>query len=108
LILLRRENRQVKLGRNFLKSQRYGSQRDSVMSREMIQAEAVVVDLLARRVVGWSMATHMRTERALGALNMALGRRRPVHKCIITVTDEANAQAMTMAMRSVPITWFAA
>lgn len=41
---------------------------------------AVVVDLFSRRIVGWSMATHMRTELALGALNMALGRRSPAHK----------------------------
>ena len=39
---------------------------------------AVVVDLFSRRIVGWSMATHMRTELVLGALNMALGRRAPV------------------------------
>jgi len=39
---------------------------------------AVVVDLFSRRVVGWSMATHMRTELVLDALRMALGRRCPV------------------------------
>lgn len=39
---------------------------------------AVVVDLYSRRIVGWAMATHMRTELVLGALNMALGRRCPV------------------------------
>ena len=38
---------------------------------------AVVVDLFSRRVVGWSMATHMRTGLVLGALRMALGRRSP-------------------------------
>jgi putative transposase len=38
---------------------------------------AVVVDAWSRRVVGWSMATHLRTELVLGALNMALGQRRP-------------------------------
>ena len=38
---------------------------------------AVVVDLFSRRVVGWSMATHMRTGLVLGALQMALGRRSP-------------------------------
>ncbi len=36
---------------------------------------AVVVDLFARRVVGWSVASHMRTELALSALKMALGNR---------------------------------
>jgi transposase InsO family protein len=38
---------------------------------------AVVVDLFSRRVIGWSMAEHLRTELVLGALNMALGQRAP-------------------------------
>jgi putative transposase len=38
---------------------------------------AVVLDLFARRVVGWALAEHLRTELALDALQMALGRRRP-------------------------------
>ena len=38
---------------------------------------AVVVDAWSRRVVGWSMATHLRTELVLEALNMALEQRRP-------------------------------
>ena len=38
---------------------------------------AVVLDLFARRVVGWAMADHLRTELPLAALTMALGRRRP-------------------------------
>lgn len=39
---------------------------------------AVVLDAWSRRIVGWSMATHLRTELVLDALNMALGQRRPV------------------------------
>jgi putative transposase len=38
---------------------------------------AVVLDAWSRRVVGWSMATHLRTELVLDALNMALRQRRP-------------------------------
>jgi putative transposase len=38
---------------------------------------AVVLDAWSRRVVGWAMATHLRTELVLEALNMALWRRRP-------------------------------
>jgi len=38
---------------------------------------AVVVDAWSRRVVGWSMATHLRTELVLDALDMAVGQRRP-------------------------------
>jgi len=38
---------------------------------------AVVIDLFARRVVGWSIADHMRTELALTALEMAIRQRCP-------------------------------
>ena len=38
---------------------------------------AVVLDAFSRRVVGWAMETHLRTELVLAALNMALGQRRP-------------------------------
>ena len=38
---------------------------------------AVVIDVWSRRVVGWAMATHLRTELVLEALNMALWQRRP-------------------------------
>ncbi len=39
---------------------------------------AVVMDAWSRRIVGWSMALHLRTELVLAALDMALGQRRPV------------------------------
>ena len=38
---------------------------------------AVAIDIFSRRVVGWSMANHLRTELVLEALNMALSQRRP-------------------------------
>jgi putative transposase len=38
---------------------------------------AVVVDAWSRRVVGWSIATHLRTQLVLAALDMALEQRRP-------------------------------
>ena len=38
---------------------------------------AVVLDVFSRRIVGWSMAGHLRTELILGALDMAISRRRP-------------------------------
>lgn len=43
---------------------------------------AVVVDAYSRRVVGWSMANHMRTALVLDALNMALAQRRPTEAVI--------------------------
>ena len=38
---------------------------------------AVVLDVFSRRVVGWSVADHLRTELVLNALDMAVGQRRP-------------------------------
>jgi putative transposase len=38
---------------------------------------AVVLDVCSRRIVGWSMTTHLRTDLVLAALNMALQHRRP-------------------------------
>lgn len=38
---------------------------------------AVVMDAWSRRVVGWHMATHLKTELVLDALDMALWHRRP-------------------------------
>jgi putative transposase len=38
---------------------------------------AVVLDAWSRRVIGWAMETHLRTELVVAALNMALCQRRP-------------------------------
>jgi putative transposase len=38
---------------------------------------AVVMDAWSRRIVGWSMATHLRTQLVLDALNMAIWQRQP-------------------------------
>jgi putative transposase len=38
---------------------------------------AAVQDLFSRRIVGWAMAGHMRSELVVAALEMAVGRRRP-------------------------------
>ena len=38
---------------------------------------AVLLDVFSRRVVGWSMAAHLRTELVIGALEMAVWNRRP-------------------------------
>jgi transposase InsO family protein len=38
---------------------------------------AVVLDAWSRKIVGWSMASHLRTELVLDALEMAIGQRRP-------------------------------
>jgi putative transposase len=38
---------------------------------------AIVLDVYSRRVVGWAMANHLRTDLVLDALNMAIFRRKP-------------------------------
>jgi putative transposase len=38
---------------------------------------AFVLDVYSRRLVGWAMEGHLRTESVLDALEMALRRRRP-------------------------------
>ena len=55
---------------------------------------AVVLDTWSRRVVGWAMATHLRTELVLAALDMALRQRRP--KAVIHHSDQG-AQYTSMA-----------
>ena len=37
----------------------------------------VVLDAFSRRIVGWAMASHLRAELVLAALEMALDQRRP-------------------------------
>lgn len=38
---------------------------------------AVVLDVWSRRIIGWAMATHLRTSLVLSALEMAIAQRRP-------------------------------
>ena len=47
---------------------------------------AVVLDVWSRRIVGWAMAAHLRTELVLAALDMALAQRRP--KNVIHHSDQ--------------------
>ena len=54
-----------------------GGRRDLVPTWTGFVYLAIVLDVFSRRVVGWSMTHHLRTELVLGALNMAFGQRRP-------------------------------
>ena len=49
---------------------------------------AVVLDAWSRRVVGWAMATHLRTQLVLDALAMAIWQRRP--KSVIHHSDQGS------------------
>jgi putative transposase len=48
-----------------------------VRSREGFIYLAFILDACSRRVVGWSMATHLRTELVVDALQMAITKRKP-------------------------------
>jgi putative transposase len=48
-----------------------------VRSAEGFVYLAFILDACSRRVVGWSMATHLRTEIVVDALQMAIARRKP-------------------------------
>jgi putative transposase len=49
---------------------------------------AVVMDVFSRRIVGWSMANHMRKELVVDALNMAIYRRNP--KSVVHHSDQGS------------------
>jgi putative transposase len=54
---------------------------------------AVIIDLFSRRVVGWSMAEHMRTELVLTALDAALGQRVPSQTGLVFHSDRGSQYA---------------
>ena len=54
---------------------------------------AVIIDLFSRRVVGWAMADHMRTELVLDALEAALGSRAPSDAGLLHHSDRGSQYA---------------
>jgi len=54
---------------------------------------AVIIDLFSRRVVGWSMADHMRKELVLDALRRALGHRMPSKEGLVFHSDRGSQYA---------------
>ena len=68
---------------------------------------AVIIDLFSRRVVGWSIAEHMRTERVLTALAAALGQRHPAQTGLLFHSDRGSQYASgdyQMALQQATIT----
>jgi putative transposase len=52
---------------------------------------AFVIDVFSRRIVGWQLAAHMRTDLVLDALRMALGIRQPgADFTLVTHTDQGS------------------
>ena len=58
---------------------------------------AVVLDAFSRRIVGWSMADHLRTELVLDALDMTIAQRNPGLAWCITATTAASTPAWRSA-----------
>lgn len=54
---------------------------------------AVVMDVYARRVVGWSIADHLRSELVVDALDMARWRRKPKQGNTIVHSDHGSQEA---------------
>lgn len=60
---------------------------------------AVVIDLFARNVVGWSMKPTLSRELALDALMMAVWRRKPDGEVIVH-SDQGSSTAVTTGSAS--------
>jgi len=60
---------------------------------------AVVLDVFSRRIVGWAMADHLRTELVISALDMALWNRRPERGVI------HHAESGRSGARCQPVGW---
>ena len=58
-----------------------------IPTREGFLYLAFILDTHSRKVVGWSMAPHMRTELVVDALEMAVWRRRPVAGLLVHHSD---------------------
>lgn len=61
---------------------------------------SVVLDAYSRRIVGWAMATHLRTELMLNALNMALEQRRPTS--VIHHSDHGSQRRFNWLLQQCP------
>lgn len=64
---------------------------------------AVVLDVFARRVVGWSIADHLRSELVIDALDMARWRRRPTEGQTVVHSDHGSqytSSALGQRLRS--------
>src|SRR4051794_3907585 len=59
---------------------------------------AAVQDAYSRRIVGWSMADHMRAELVVDALQMALARRRPKHGLVVH-SDQGSQPGLSRPVR---------
>ena len=52
---------------------------------------AAILDVYSRMIVGWALATHLRTELVLEALEMGLWRRRPQQGLLVHHSDKGSS-----------------
>jgi putative transposase len=62
---------------------------------------AFVIDAYSRRIVGWQLASHMRTDLVLDALRMALSRREPGADVALVHHSDAGSQYTSYAFTQV-------
>jgi len=58
---------------------------------------AVVLDAWSRKIVGWSMANHLRAELVLDAMEMAVGQRRP--RDVIHHSDQGSQGGLNWSLQ---------
>ena len=64
-----------------------------------------VIDVFSRKIVGWQLASHMRTDLVLDALRMALGTRRPgADFTLVTHTDQGSQPGLNRSSQQCVVT----
>jgi len=64
-----------------------------------------VIDVFSRRIVGWQLASHMRTDLVLDALRMALGTRQPgADFTLVTHTDAGSQLGLNRSSQQCEVT----
>jgi transposase InsO family protein len=81
--------------------QKWGSDISTIWTHEGWLSPAVVIDLFARRVVGWAVADRLHRELALAALRTALIMRRPAPG-LIHHADRGSHPQKTVCIRRIP------
>ena len=72
----------------------------SSLAGTLFLSEFLIIDLFSRRIVGWSMADHMRTELVLTALEAALGHRNASPQGLMFHSDRGSQYASTDYQRA--------
>ncbi len=66
---------------------------------------AAVLDVFSRRVVGWSIADHLRTELVIDALEMARLRRKPVGTILHWTAEPSTRPGCSGTGSARPASW---